>query len=134
MRSRAKKIGRIATETLVNILEGNRTSPDPVRVVLQSDPRRPREHRAAAGTVTRSAEPAKRLRNGPVAQRIEQQPSKLLVGGSIPPGVANKHVICGVTEGTPFMVGNQTSSGESNGFPALSEQYWPADASGERSN
>src|ERR1700722_11690309 len=29
-------------------------------------------------------------RFGPVAQRIEQQPSKLKVGGSSPPGVANK--------------------------------------------
>ena len=37
MRQPREQIGRIATETLVNILEGNRTSPEPVRVVLQSD-------------------------------------------------------------------------------------------------
>lgn len=37
MRQPREQIGRIATETLVNILDGNRTSPDPVRVVLQSD-------------------------------------------------------------------------------------------------
>ena len=37
MRQPREQIGRIATETLINILEGNRTSPDPVRVVLQSD-------------------------------------------------------------------------------------------------
>ena len=37
MRQPREKIGRIATETLINILEGNRTSPEPVRVVLQSD-------------------------------------------------------------------------------------------------
>jgi LacI family repressor for deo operon, udp, cdd, tsx, nupC, and nupG len=37
MRQPREQIGRIATETLVNILEGNVTSPDPVRVVLQSE-------------------------------------------------------------------------------------------------
>jgi LacI family repressor for deo operon, udp, cdd, tsx, nupC, and nupG len=37
MRQPREQIGRIATETLVNILEGNRTSPDPVRVVLRSE-------------------------------------------------------------------------------------------------
>lgn len=37
MRQPREEIGRIATETLVNILEGNRTSPDPVRVVLRSE-------------------------------------------------------------------------------------------------
>jgi LacI family repressor for deo operon, udp, cdd, tsx, nupC, and nupG len=37
MRQPREQIGRIATETLVNILEGNRTSPEPVRVVLKSE-------------------------------------------------------------------------------------------------
>jgi LacI family repressor for deo operon, udp, cdd, tsx, nupC, and nupG len=37
MRQPREQIGRIATETLINILEGNRASPDPVRVVLQSE-------------------------------------------------------------------------------------------------
>lgn len=37
MRQPREKIGRIATETLVNILEGNVASPDPVRVILQSE-------------------------------------------------------------------------------------------------
>lgn len=37
MRQPREQIGRIATETLINILEGNRTSPDPVRVVLRSE-------------------------------------------------------------------------------------------------
>ena len=37
MRQPREKIGRIATETLVNILEGNRANPEPVRVVLQSE-------------------------------------------------------------------------------------------------
>jgi len=36
MRQPREEIGRIATETLINILEGNVTSPAPVRVVLQS--------------------------------------------------------------------------------------------------
>jgi LacI family repressor for deo operon, udp, cdd, tsx, nupC, and nupG len=37
MRQPREKIGRIATETLVNILEGNVVSSDPVRVLLQSE-------------------------------------------------------------------------------------------------
>jgi LacI family repressor for deo operon, udp, cdd, tsx, nupC, and nupG len=37
MRQPREQIGRIATETLVNILEGTRTNPDPVRVVLRSE-------------------------------------------------------------------------------------------------
>lgn len=37
MRQPREQIGRIATETLINILEGNRTSLDPVRVVLRSE-------------------------------------------------------------------------------------------------
>lgn len=37
MRQPREKIGRIATETLVNILEGNVLSSDPVRVLLQSE-------------------------------------------------------------------------------------------------
>jgi len=37
MRQPREQIGRIATETLVNILEGNRASSDPVRVVLRSE-------------------------------------------------------------------------------------------------
>jgi LacI family repressor for deo operon, udp, cdd, tsx, nupC, and nupG len=37
MRQPREKIGRMATETLVNILEGNVASPDPVRVILQSE-------------------------------------------------------------------------------------------------
>ena len=37
MRQPREQIGRIATETLVNILEGTRTSTDPVRVVLRSE-------------------------------------------------------------------------------------------------
>jgi LacI family repressor for deo operon, udp, cdd, tsx, nupC, and nupG len=37
MRQPREQIGRIATETLVNILEGNRSSRDPVRVVLRSE-------------------------------------------------------------------------------------------------
>jgi LacI family repressor for deo operon, udp, cdd, tsx, nupC, and nupG len=37
MRQPRQKIGRIATETLVNILEGNVASSDPVRVLLQSE-------------------------------------------------------------------------------------------------
>jgi LacI family repressor for deo operon, udp, cdd, tsx, nupC, and nupG len=37
MRQPREKIGRIATETLVNILEGNVLSSDPVRVILQSE-------------------------------------------------------------------------------------------------
>ena len=37
MRQPREQIGRIATETLVNILEGNRANPDPVRVVLRSE-------------------------------------------------------------------------------------------------
>jgi LacI family repressor for deo operon, udp, cdd, tsx, nupC, and nupG len=37
MRQPREQIGRIATETLVNILEGNRTGSDPVRVVLKSE-------------------------------------------------------------------------------------------------
>lgn len=36
MRQPREEIGRIATETLINILEGNVLSPDPVRVILQS--------------------------------------------------------------------------------------------------
>jgi LacI family repressor for deo operon, udp, cdd, tsx, nupC, and nupG len=37
MRQPREKIGRIATETLINILEGNVLSSDPVRVLLQSE-------------------------------------------------------------------------------------------------
>ena len=37
MRQPREQIGRIATETLINILEGNVASADPVRVVLQSE-------------------------------------------------------------------------------------------------
>lgn len=37
MRQPREKIGRMATETLVNILEGNVLSSDPVRVILQSE-------------------------------------------------------------------------------------------------
>lgn len=37
MRQPREQIGRIATETLVNILEGNVASPDPVRIVLKSE-------------------------------------------------------------------------------------------------
>jgi LacI family repressor for deo operon, udp, cdd, tsx, nupC, and nupG len=37
MRQPREQIGRIATETLVNILEGNSTGADPVRVVLKSE-------------------------------------------------------------------------------------------------
>ena len=37
MRQPREQIGRIATETLVNILEGTRTNADPVRVVLRSE-------------------------------------------------------------------------------------------------
>jgi LacI family repressor for deo operon, udp, cdd, tsx, nupC, and nupG len=37
MRQPREKIGRIATETLINILEGNVTSSDPVRVLLRSE-------------------------------------------------------------------------------------------------
>jgi LacI family repressor for deo operon, udp, cdd, tsx, nupC, and nupG len=37
MRQPREQIGRIATETLVNILEGNRTGSDPVRIVLKSE-------------------------------------------------------------------------------------------------
>lgn len=37
MRQPREKIGRMATETLVNILEGNVVSSDPVRVILQSE-------------------------------------------------------------------------------------------------
>jgi LacI family repressor for deo operon, udp, cdd, tsx, nupC, and nupG len=37
MRQPREKIGRIAAETLVNILEGNVVSSDPVRVILQSE-------------------------------------------------------------------------------------------------
>jgi len=37
MRQPREQIGRIATATLVNILEGNRANPDPVRVVLSSE-------------------------------------------------------------------------------------------------
>jgi len=37
MRQPREQIGRIATETLVNILEGGDASPSPVRVVLQSE-------------------------------------------------------------------------------------------------
>ena len=37
MRQPREQIGRIATETLVNILEGNVASPAPVRVVLKSE-------------------------------------------------------------------------------------------------
>lgn len=37
MRQPREKIGRIATETLLNILEGNVVSSDPVRVLLQSE-------------------------------------------------------------------------------------------------
>jgi LacI family transcriptional regulator, repressor for deo operon, udp, cdd, tsx, nupC, and nupG len=37
MRQPREKIGRIATETLINILEGNVVSPDPLRVILQSE-------------------------------------------------------------------------------------------------
>lgn len=37
MRQPREEIGRIATETLINILEGNRNTAEPVRVVLQSE-------------------------------------------------------------------------------------------------
>jgi LacI family repressor for deo operon, udp, cdd, tsx, nupC, and nupG len=37
MRQPREQIGRIAAETLINILEGNIANPDPVRVVLSSD-------------------------------------------------------------------------------------------------
>src|SRR3569623_904012 len=37
MRQPREKIGRIDTETLDNIHEGNRANPEPVRVVLQSE-------------------------------------------------------------------------------------------------
>lgn len=37
MRQPREQIGRIATETLINILEGNHAGADPVRVVLSSD-------------------------------------------------------------------------------------------------
>ena len=37
MRQPREQIGRIAAETLVNILEGSRTNTDPVRVVLKSE-------------------------------------------------------------------------------------------------
>jgi len=37
MRQPREQIGRIATETLINILEGNRTTSDPARVVLRSE-------------------------------------------------------------------------------------------------
>lgn len=37
MRQPREQIGRIAAETLINILEGNMASPDPVRVTLQSE-------------------------------------------------------------------------------------------------
>ena len=37
MRQPREEIGKIATETLINILEGNIASPDPVRIVLQSE-------------------------------------------------------------------------------------------------
>lgn len=37
MRLPREEIGRTATETLINILEGNRPTPDPVRVVLKSE-------------------------------------------------------------------------------------------------
>ena len=37
MRQPRQQIGRIATETLINILEGSMASADPVRVVLQSE-------------------------------------------------------------------------------------------------
>ena len=37
MRQPRQQIGRIATETLINILEGSMATADPVRVVLQSE-------------------------------------------------------------------------------------------------
>jgi LacI family repressor for deo operon, udp, cdd, tsx, nupC, and nupG len=37
MRQPREEIGRIAAETLINILEDNRATPDPVRVVLKSE-------------------------------------------------------------------------------------------------
>jgi LacI family repressor for deo operon, udp, cdd, tsx, nupC, and nupG len=37
MRQPREEIGRIATETLINILEGNAGGPEPARIVLKSE-------------------------------------------------------------------------------------------------
>ena len=48
MRQPREKIGRIATETLINILEGNVASSDPVRVRAAIGTDCPRQHGPAA--------------------------------------------------------------------------------------
>ena len=52
--------------------------------------------------------------NGPVAQGIEQQPSKLKVAGSNPAGVANKiNYLCGNRHGHMLEIGERGARQES---------------------